>query len=231
MDASLSPIARDRMLIYGINPVLEALRAGRVTAIRVSPRADERVARARRGWRRSRACRCGACRRPSSIARRAAACIRAWSPTCGRGGALSVEDLVMQARGRAADRRARRHRGSAQRRRDPADGRRGRRRRRGAAVAARGAARRRGGEGVGRRGGAREDRRGREHRAGARGVEGRRRLDGRARGRRAEALRRDRLHAADGAGAWARKGPGCGGWCGSGATGWCRFRCAGTSRA
>jgi len=31
------------MLIYGINPVLEALRAGRVTAIRVSPRADDRV--------------------------------------------------------------------------------------------------------------------------------------------------------------------------------------------
>ena len=31
------------MLIYGINPVLEALRAGRATAIRVSPRADERV--------------------------------------------------------------------------------------------------------------------------------------------------------------------------------------------
>jgi 23S rRNA (guanosine2251-2'-O)-methyltransferase len=32
------------MLIYGINPVLEALRAGRVTALRVSPRADDRVA-------------------------------------------------------------------------------------------------------------------------------------------------------------------------------------------
>jgi 23S rRNA (guanosine2251-2'-O)-methyltransferase len=34
------------MLIYGINPVLEALRAGRVTAIRVSPRADDRVSAA-----------------------------------------------------------------------------------------------------------------------------------------------------------------------------------------
>jgi len=32
------------MLIYGINPVLEALRAGRVSAIRVSARADDRVA-------------------------------------------------------------------------------------------------------------------------------------------------------------------------------------------
>ena len=31
------------MRIYGINPVLEALRAGRVTAIRVSPRADDRL--------------------------------------------------------------------------------------------------------------------------------------------------------------------------------------------
>jgi 23S rRNA (guanosine2251-2'-O)-methyltransferase len=31
------------MLIYGINPVLEALRAKRVTAIRVSPRADDRL--------------------------------------------------------------------------------------------------------------------------------------------------------------------------------------------
>lgn len=32
------------MRIYGINPVVEALRAGRVTAIRVSQRADERLA-------------------------------------------------------------------------------------------------------------------------------------------------------------------------------------------
>src|SRR4051812_14882198 len=31
------------MVIYGINPVLEALRARRVTALRVSPRADNRV--------------------------------------------------------------------------------------------------------------------------------------------------------------------------------------------
>ena len=34
------------MLIYGINPVLEALRARCVTAVRVSPRADARVAAA-----------------------------------------------------------------------------------------------------------------------------------------------------------------------------------------
>ena len=31
------------MRIYGINPVLEALRGGRVTALRVSPRADDRL--------------------------------------------------------------------------------------------------------------------------------------------------------------------------------------------
>src|SRR4051794_12098614 len=31
------------MLIYGINPVLEALRAGRVTRLRVSARADRRM--------------------------------------------------------------------------------------------------------------------------------------------------------------------------------------------
>jgi len=31
------------MIIYGINPVLEALRAGRVTMLRVSPRADDRL--------------------------------------------------------------------------------------------------------------------------------------------------------------------------------------------
>jgi 23S rRNA (guanosine2251-2'-O)-methyltransferase len=34
------------MLIYGINPVLEALRAGRVTSIRLSPRAEDRVSSA-----------------------------------------------------------------------------------------------------------------------------------------------------------------------------------------
>ncbi|MCU1384252.1 MAG: rRNA ((2251)-2-O)-methyltransferase RlmB [Acidobacteria bacterium] len=34
------------MLIYGINPVLEALRAKRVTLIRVSPRADDRLTEA-----------------------------------------------------------------------------------------------------------------------------------------------------------------------------------------
>src|SRR3954468_19098427 len=36
-------IARGFMRIYGINPVTEALHAGRVTAIRVSARGDERL--------------------------------------------------------------------------------------------------------------------------------------------------------------------------------------------
>src|SRR5262249_10068596 len=31
------------MIVYGINPVFEALRAGRATAVRVSPRADDRL--------------------------------------------------------------------------------------------------------------------------------------------------------------------------------------------
>jgi 23S rRNA (guanosine2251-2'-O)-methyltransferase len=34
------------MIIYGINPVLEALRSGRVRRVRVGPRADQRVAEA-----------------------------------------------------------------------------------------------------------------------------------------------------------------------------------------
>src|SRR5512140_2822964 len=36
------------MIVYGVNPVLEALRAGRVTALRVGPRQDARVAGALR---------------------------------------------------------------------------------------------------------------------------------------------------------------------------------------
>src|SRR3989442_3705755 len=39
------PQCKRRMRIYGINPVVEALRAKRVTAIRVSPRTDERLTR------------------------------------------------------------------------------------------------------------------------------------------------------------------------------------------
>ena len=221
------------MLIYGINPVLEALRARRVTALRVAiARRRARHARSSRLAERAGRRRSGAWQPTSSIARRGGGV----SPGSGRGGRRgrepsSVEDLIAGAAGRAADRRARRHRGSAQRRRDPADGRCGGRRRRRPAVAARGAARRRGGEGVGGRGGAREDCRGREHRAGARGAEGGGRLDGRAGGRRAEALRSKWISRCRRRWSSGRKGPGCGGWCGSGATGWSRSRCGATFRA
>ena len=56
-----------------------------------------------------------------------------------------------------------------------------------------------------------------------------RRLDRRAGGRRSKTLRRDRLHAADGAGGGRRGHRVCGGWSGSVATGWRRFRCEGMS--
>src|SRR5205809_3169921 len=38
------PSASEIMFIYGINPVLEALRAGRVTALRIAARNDDRFA-------------------------------------------------------------------------------------------------------------------------------------------------------------------------------------------
>src|SRR5882672_1897938 len=38
------PSAIEIMFIYGINPVLEALRAGRVTALRIAARNDDRFA-------------------------------------------------------------------------------------------------------------------------------------------------------------------------------------------
>ena len=135
------------MIVYGINPVLEALRAGRVTASCASaPRADGAsttlLALARQNGCAGRARR----RRRRSIARRAAACIRASSPMSRTPRDYSVDGAGCAARaGRAADRRARRHRGSAQRRRDPADRRRGGRARRrpaGAACRARSTARR-----------------------------------------------------------------------------------------
>jgi 23S rRNA (guanosine2251-2'-O)-methyltransferase len=86
------------MLIYGINPVLEALRAGRVTAVRVGQRADSRLAAL------------------LEIAETGGVSVRRVAPgdldRAARGGAhqgvvadlrgggsLSVEDLVSQARG------------------------------------------------------------------------------------------------------------------------------------
>ena len=175
------------MLIYGINPVLEALRAGRVTALRVSPRADDRRARRSCSWPSEQGV---PVRRVDADeldrAGAAAACIRASSPTCADARAsYSVEDLVAGAQGAplivVLDGIEDPHNVGAILRTVDAAG----ARRRRAAVAARGAARRRGGEGVGRRRGAREDRGGREHRAGAREAERGRRLDGRAGRRRA----------------------------------------------
>ena len=172
------------MIIYGLNPVLEALRAGRVRKLRVGPRSDRRVdeaiALAQEGRRADRARR----RARRSIGRRGAACIRASPRTSTRRATTAIEELVAAAAPeRAAPRRARRHRGSAQRRRDPAQHRCGRRARRRAPGAARGVARRRRGQSVGRRGGIGAHCHGRQHRAGARGAEGRWRLDRRPGGR------------------------------------------------
>ena len=70
------------MLIYGINPVLEALRAGRVTrAARRDARRRTRRRRAVAAGAERRACRCAASAPTNSIAPREAACIRAWWPT------------------------------------------------------------------------------------------------------------------------------------------------------
>ena len=197
------------MLIYGINPVLEALRAGRVTAIRVSPRADERLTRRRASWPRSRASRCGASPPTSSIALTRGGVApgrgrrRARTPT-----RFSVEDLVDGATGAplivVLDGIEDPHNLGAILRTVDAAGADGVVRQ--SRHAAR--ARRRGGEGVGRRGGAREDRGGRQHRAGARGAEGRR-----ASGRSAwPATRRSATTRSTSRcrrrSSWARKGPG-----------------------
>ena len=182
------------MIIYGINPVLEALRAERVRAAagrRARRQADRRgagagaraaalpVERVDRAGARSR----GARRRAPGHRRR---CRR-------RRATYSVGDLLAAAGpAAAADRRARRHRGSAQRRRDPAD-----RRRRGRDTASSGrrATRRRSTASSAKASAGAlahvADRDRRQHRAGDRGAEGRRRLDGRAGGRCAATLYTD----------------------------------------
>ena len=68
------------MIVYGVNPVAEALKAGRVKRLLVGRRDDQRLqrllalaSRARRSSRTRRA-------RQSSTGAVATACIRAWSP-------------------------------------------------------------------------------------------------------------------------------------------------------
>src|SRR5439155_23113307 len=86
------------MLIYGINPVLEALRAGRVTAVRIAQRADGRLAAlleiaatsgvsVRRGA-------------PGDLDRAAPGGVHQGAAAGLRGGGrVGVEGLVLQARG------------------------------------------------------------------------------------------------------------------------------------
>ena len=69
------------MLIFGLNPVLEALRAGRVRAVRVSGRADDRMRAVLDAHVSRRSRRARGSRRPS-IATPAAACTRGSSPKC-----------------------------------------------------------------------------------------------------------------------------------------------------
>jgi 23S rRNA (guanosine2251-2'-O)-methyltransferase len=86
------------VLIYGIHPVLEALRAGRVTSIRVSPHADDRVSAAvRRAEERGIPVR----RVPAADLDRETrgAAHQGVVADARGGGSLSVEDLIVQATG------------------------------------------------------------------------------------------------------------------------------------
>ena len=178
------------MIIYGINPVLEALRAGRVHRLRVGARADRRVEEA------------------VALAQQRGVPVERVEPAAlervARGGVhqgivaeveaprdYAIGDLVAAAAPGAplivvldgiedphnvgAILRTRRRRGRARRR---------------AAGTPRRGARRRRGESVGRGARVGADRDGRQYRARDRGVEGGRRLDGRPRGRGGGSLRR-----------------------------------------
>ena len=154
-------ITRCPMLIYGINAGSRKRWGGRVRRrSRARPRAIERL----RGGCSTMAERAGVpvervgCRgaRSRGTRRRAPGRRRRVERAAG----LRASRISSTARaGGAADRRARRHRGSAQLRRDPADRRCGGRARRGAADPPRRVAGRRGGQSVGGRGRARADRR------------------------------------------------------------------------
>ena len=81
------------MIVYGINPVLEALRAGRVKALRVARRDDERM-RELLAFASTRDCAVNGSRNDVLTGRRRAASIRASSPTSMTSREYSVEDLV-----------------------------------------------------------------------------------------------------------------------------------------
>ena len=175
-------------IIYGINPVLEAIRAERVKSIRVVERVGGRVAEI------------------VAAAERAGIDVRRVSAQeldrAARGGVhqgvvaeavaretFDVSDLVSGAKDTPLLVVLDSIEDPAERGRDSAVGRRGRRRRSDPAVAPRRGAGRCGSEGVGGRGVTREDCRRREHRARARGAERGRRVDGRARRRCPDSLR------------------------------------------
>ena len=174
------------MLIYGLNPVLEALRGGRVQRLRV-------------GAARRPADRSGAGAGATSWAWRWSGSMRQRCQRLARGGVASGHrrggrgggGLFGRGSGRGAGSsaaspgRARRDRRPAQRRGHPAHGGCGRRARRGSPGAPCRVARRRRGEGVGGGACARADRNCREHCARGRGVEERGGVDDRARRRRA----------------------------------------------
>ena len=201
-------------LIYGINAVTEALKARRVSKLvherGAGPRVDALVARAqelripvetvdRRAL--DKATRGGV--HQGVAADRASRC----RPT-------RVEELVREVSRAGAPRRARRHRGSAERRRHSAVRRCGGRD--GVVRQARHcrAARRRDGQRVGRRRQPRADRDGRQHRAGARGAEGARTSGPSASTTGHGGLRRGGLHACRPPSWSAPRARACGGWFG-----------------
>ena len=128
------------MIVYGLNPVLEALRAGRVRRLhgrrRADKRIDEALALAQASRRARRACRCAGARRAARGGVHQGIAAEVEAPRD-----YSVRGARRRGRARrAAARRARRRRGSAQRRRDRAQRR--CRRRRTASSARRGTRRR-----------------------------------------------------------------------------------------
>ena len=228
---SFVPRRASRMLIYGINPVLEALRAGRVTALRVGDRADERVADVVRLAERSgvpvrrvdagELDRAGARRRAPGCRRRRARrgerrASRIWSPApaARRSSSCSTASRIRTTSARSCGRSTR-----------PAptasSGSRGTRRR--------STARRR----------RRRPARSRTCKIAevvniARALEELKEAGVWTVGLAGDAPKRVRSRSTSRCRrrSWsAPRGPGCGGWCGSGATGWCRSRCAGTFRA